>query len=193
LLLAFIGGGIVVWVLDFLRSWWLRPILRVQLSIPLGSLVETTSLLGNAEVAKQKYVRAVVWNSGRSLASNCSGTVYEIRITSADGNTYVFSSDLIELTWALSHEVLNNIPARSHKILDVCHTMLPLIPAIDGTVIPFSIHVDGAHVPVRLLPQLIHNARYDFKILFYADNTKPIRANVGVDIAGKWDDVRLRS
>jgi hypothetical protein len=43
------------------------------------------------------------------------------------------------------------------------------------------------------LPQLIHNARYDFKILFYADNTKPIRANVGVDIAGKWDDVRLRS
>jgi hypothetical protein len=182
--LGFIAASTTPAVAEWIKQKWFRP--QLHLDHPPGERGRFTTLKESGKYAI--YIRVIVENTGRSVATKCRAHLTEIKRQGPSGKCEIEClHDSIPLCWSFLPEKepqLNDIPRNIKVNRDVAwsyeenNTLRPC-----STVLSFSIQKAFSQVGF-----------YRLTILVSADNChdpKPFFLIIGWD--GKWDQVQARA
>jgi len=183
------SGAVAAWFLTTIRQWLIRPKLVVEINDTLGSTVETDT---TDDQLRQRYVRLVIRNKGRTLATNCCAFIDYVSRTDNLGTQYIFQTDLIDLGWSLSTDTIKHIPSRGYRLLDVAHTFIRRedLEAKNHSATQFWINGRPV-IPKRLVPEIKMNSRYKIHVLVFGDNAASRKFSCQITVGNTVHDLTI--
>jgi hypothetical protein len=96
-LIGFLGGSVMSWVIASVHAWWTRPILSARLVEGKGCYVTTSR--GNPPTHDARFLRLLIENQGLSTAHNCKGYITDVTQI-VNGNRPPPQQEVLELEWS---------------------------------------------------------------------------------------------
>ncbi|MCW1994383.1 UNVERIFIED_ORG: hypothetical protein M2425_005835 [Bradyrhizobium japonicum] len=184
-LIGFLGGSVVAWVMGRIHAWWSRPIITAHLVEGRGCYI-TTARTGPTTTHDARFLRLLIQNQGRSTIHNCKGYVINIAHT-ANGVKTLVQQEVLELNWSSGSAAPRSIPPSAFFYIDTAS--IDLIPGrhalslgVSWTPNHYS-HMLGFNAPA---------ASFELLIRLTADNAAPIDRRVCFDFDSQWQDLRVQ-
>ena len=97
ILIGFLGGSVMAWLITKVHAWWTRPIISALIKSGKGCYVTTSR--GNPPTHNARFLRLLIENRGRSTIHNCKGYIIGVSqiVNGASTNP---QQEVLELEWS---------------------------------------------------------------------------------------------
>jgi hypothetical protein len=181
-LIGFLGGSVMSWILAGIQRWWTRPILSARLVQGRGCYVTTSR--GNPPTHDARFLRLLIENRGRSTIHNCKGYITAVT-QSVNGNRTPLQQEVLELEWSSGGAAEpRSIPRRAFFYMNVAS--LDLVqhgpPCLRFAVLWTPNHFGKLFGPA---------ATFELEIKVAADNAAPVDRMVCFEFDPQWQDLHF--
>lgn len=194
LLVAVLGGGILVAAGDAVIAFVRRPLLRIDFEDKESYAARTPIRWPNPTDPENPlsleaiYLRARVINHGKSTARSCRAFITKIRATDRSGNSRTIDDmDSVQIPWSLRTAQNNEIavldlPVGINQFVDIAFTI-----SRDE---PEKLFPAAIAFPQRFRPLFADAGRFEITIKIVADNAAPVERDIEFEWLGPWQSLR---
>ena len=116
-------GAVAALALSSLKDWIVKPRLRITANAEIGGcVVETPAVRSDGTKVEQRYLRLRVDNDGYQTAKGVCVSISRITRRVPNAGNATFDEEVMDLTWPFGHATHVDIPPRTHRFVNLCHT-----------------------------------------------------------------------
>jgi hypothetical protein len=178
--IGFLGGAVMSFVLGQIFSWWKRPIASVRFVPDRGCYVTTAR--GNPPTHTAHFLRLLIENVGRSPIENCKGYVTSITAL-GNGTRLQVEQEVLGLTWSSARgaDPIDIAPGAFFYMNVACLDLVQSGPPILGLVVDW--------MPNHLVPLLRTAATFELSVKVVSGNAAVIDRIVRFEYNPQFQDL----
>jgi hypothetical protein len=180
---AFLSGTFLVWLVNSVRDWWRRPLLRIVADRAVDSGCLVLNVTGGGQRALHARVR--VRNDGGGTAKGAIGFLVRIAVDGPNGREE-FLGDVVSAEWAHRGHRALDIPSRFEGFyLDI------YAQTADATDAVTTAGVCGADKGFVLVNAASRMTRMYLDVVIAGDNFRPVRTSLMLSRDGTFEGLRM--